>query len=268
MTAAVRFAQMRLALMFLTRLPVGQLSDPAPSLLEARWAFPLVGLLVGLCGWIAQTAALSLGLGQNLGALSALGAMALLTGALHLDGLADFADGIGGGRDKAHCLEIMRDSRLGSYGAIALIFYLACAVAGLVNFHDGAPLSGFLLVATASRLAMLVMLDWMPSARTDGLGHASSGKAISALAPGVAVTAILVIWIGTAAVFAIATMMLAAALIAWRALRRIGGQTGDVLGAAQVVSEVGGIVALSAATLSLSDGFGLGMKGWVLGLVG
>lgn len=247
MTAAARFAQIRLALMFLTRLPVGQLADPVPSLLEARWAFPLVGLLVGLCGWIAQTVALSLGLGANLGALSALGAMALITGALHLDGLADFADGIGGGRDKAHCLEIMRDSRLGSYGAIALIFCVACAVDGLANFHNGAPLSIFLLAATASRLAMLVMLDWMPPARADGLGHGSAGTAAWAWVPGVAVTTILVLWIGTVAVLALAAIILVVALIAWRAMRRIGGQTGDVLGAAQVVAEIAAIVALSAA---------------------
>lgn len=244
---ATRFAQLRLALMFLTRLPVGQLSDPAPSLLAARWAFPLVGLLVGLVGWIGQTVALSLGLGPSLGALSALGAMALITGALHLDGLADFADGIGGGRDKAHCLEIMRDSCLGSYGAIALIFCVASAVAGLANFQGGAPLNIFLLVATVSRLAMLVMLEWMPPARTDGLGHGSAGVAAWDLMPGAAVTAILVLWIGMAAVLAIAAIIVVVALVAWRALRRIGGQTGDVLGAAQVAAEVIGVVALSAA---------------------
>ncbi len=243
---AARFAQMRLALMFLTRLPVGQLADPAPSLLEARWAFPLVGLLVGLCGWGAQTVALALELSPTLGALSAWGAMALITGALHMDGLADFADGIGGGRDKAHCLEIMRDSRLGSYGAIALIFCVASATAGLANFDDGAPMAVFLLVGVSSRLAMLVMLDRMPPARADGLGHGSAGQAHLAWVPGAVATAVLVVWLGPVALYAMAAMALAACLIAWRAMRRINGQTGDVLGAAQALAEITGIVALSA----------------------
>ena len=124
-----RLDEARLALMLLTRLPVGRLKDPVPSLAEARWAYPLVGLVIGAIAWVAHHGALMLGLGPLPAALVALGAMVLVTGALHHDGLADFADGLGGGRDPDHRLEIMRDSRIGSYGALALIFDSAFTLA-------------------------------------------------------------------------------------------------------------------------------------------
>jgi adenosylcobinamide-GDP ribazoletransferase len=242
-----RVEEARLALMLLTRLPAGRLAEPAPSLADARWAYPLVGLIVGALVAAAQAGALAVGLGPLIAALLALTVAALVTGALHLDGLADFADGIGGGRDRAHALLIMRDSRIGSYGVIALVFALALAATGLADVPQETAPAVLLLAATGSRLAMLVVLDRLPPAREDGLGRSAAGTAPGAWLPGAAAVALLAVWIGPAALPALAAMGLAAFAAAHLALRRIGGQTGDVLGATQVAAEVACILALAAA---------------------
>jgi adenosylcobinamide-GDP ribazoletransferase len=242
-----RVEEARLALMLLTRLPAGRLAEPAPSLAAARWAYPLVGLVTGGLAAAAHAGALALGFGPLVAALLALTVAALATGALHLDGLADFADGMGGGRDRAHCLEIMRDSRIGSYGVIALVLALALAAAGLAEVPAGAAPAVLLLAATSSRLAMLVVLDRLPPARPDGLGRGAAGAAPRAWVPGAVAVALLSLWTGPAAIPALAAMAVAAAAAARLALRRIGGQTGDVLGATQVLAEVTCILALAAA---------------------
>jgi adenosylcobinamide-GDP ribazoletransferase len=242
-----RVEEARLALLLLTRLPAGRLAEPAPTLAAARWAYPLVGLVVGALAAAAQAGALAVGLGPVAAAVLALAVAALVTGALHLDGLADFADGIGGGRDRAHALLIMRDSRIGSYGVIALFFALGLAVAGLADMEPGMAPAALLLAATGSRLAMLVVLDRLPPAREDGLGRSASGTAPGAWIAGAVAVGLLAAWIGPASIPALLAMALAALAVSRLALRRIGGQTGDVLGATQVTAEVACILALSAA---------------------
>ncbi len=236
----------RLALMLLTRLPAGQLDDPAPSLAQARWAFPLVGIPVAIIGWGVQAGGASMGLPPLAAAILALGAMVLATGALHHDGLADFADGIGGGRDRARRLEIMRDSRIGSYGVLALIFAIALQMASLLGFDGGAPLVAFTFIAIGSRLAMVVLIDWMPPARPDGMGSLAAGGAWNSVLPGAIALVALAPLLGLQAVVAVAAMAIAALVVALLAQRKIGGQTGDVLGAAQLSADVAGWLALAA----------------------
>lgn len=243
-----RIDQMRLAAMMLTRVPMGRLTDPAPSLTEARWAFPVVGLPLGLAAWGAFAGATALCLPPLAAALVALGTLATLTGGLHHDGFADFADGMGG-RDRAHRLEIMRDSRVGSYGVIALIFAVSLAASGL----SALPLSawaGFVLVSVFSRVAMLVLLDTLPPAREDGLGRlaAEAGPALPwrVWLPGIILTGGVVLLSGPAALAVLAAMALAALIVARQARRALGGQTGDVLGAAQLASETVGWLTLAA----------------------
>lgn len=233
-----RLNEARLALMFLTRLPVGTLKGDPPTLAEARWAYPLVGLFVGLVGWAVHHGGLALGLAPWPAAVLTLGAVALLTGGLHHDGLADFADGVGGGRDKDHCLEIMRDSRIGSYGVLALIFAVALAAGALSAFTGGAPLALFLLAGVASRFAMLAVLELVPPARAEGLGHSSSGRASGTWAPGLITLALCALVSGAAALPVLIGAGGAAFCVAMVSRRRIDGQTGDVLGAVQLISEV------------------------------
>lgn len=244
-----RLCEVRLAMMMLTRLPMGQLPAPVPSMAEVRWAFPLAGVPVALLGWGAFVAGGALGLPPLAAALMALAAMAALTGGLHHDGLADFVDGMGG-RDRAHRLEIMRDSRIGSYGVLALLFAVALSASALSELPATAW-AGVLLVATASRFAMLIVLDRLPAARADGLGHMAikdrQGPQWTVWLPAALLCLILSLVVGWAALPVLMTISLAGLFIAWRARHLLGGQTGDVLGAVQLTSETAGLLVLSAA---------------------
>ena len=167
-----RIAEVQVAFMLLTRLPAGRLEGVAPELSAAKWAFPLAGLVVGgsLAGvYIAMN---SLGLPAELAAILALGAGMMMTGGLHEDGLADFADGFGGGQTKDQKLAIMKDSRVGSYGVLALLLVIAARIMALAALP--ATLQSLILLislAMMSRLMMVVYLNWLPSARAEGLGH-------------------------------------------------------------------------------------------------
>ena len=243
---ARRLSEARLALMLLTRIPAGQLAEPVPGLEAARWAFPLVGVLTGALGWAAFALARQLGLGAELAAVLAFGALALVTGGLHLDGLADFTDGFGG-RDRARRLEIMRDSRIGSYGVVALIVVSAAQV--LAMAQAGGDFAAFLLAGVLSRFAMLALLVWLPPARADGMGRAAAGRASAVLVPGAVLGVALMLFSGGAGLPALVAGGLAAGFVGLSAKRRLGGQTGDVLGAAQILSEIAIWLVLAARAL-------------------
>jgi adenosylcobinamide-GDP ribazoletransferase len=241
---ARRMAEARLALMLLTRLPVGRLAEPAPGLAEARWAWPLAGLAVGAAGWAAFAGAQALGLPTAAAAWLALGAGALVTGALHEDGLADWADGAGAGGDRARRLEIMADSRIGSFGVVALILSFGLRAAALAALAPG--LAAFLAMAVASRAAMLALQEALPPARPGGLGAQASGRGGWRGALGLALGLAALLALGAPGLAAGLAMALAAAALGRHALARLGGQTGDVLGAGQQVAEIAGWLALLA----------------------
>jgi len=252
-----RLAEAQVALMLLTRLPAGQLraGAPVPSLGQAAWAYPLVGILVGALGAGSFAAALGLGLPVSMAAVLAVAVCVLATGGLHEDGLADLADGFGGGQDAARKLDIMRDSRIGSYGAMALIFALLLrvqALAWVAGVDLALALAALLALEAGARGGLAAMLRIMPPARAQGLGHmaaqVSALRAAAALAlGGGAVLAGVGLFAGIgAAGFVLGAMALAQVAISWLALRQIGGQTGDVLGAAQQVSVLAGWLVLAA----------------------
>ncbi|MCR9275094.1 MULTISPECIES: adenosylcobinamide-GDP ribazoletransferase [Mameliella] len=242
-----RIDELRLGMMMLTRLPMGRLDDPAPTLAQARWSFPLAGLPLGLGAWAILAGLQALSLPPLATGFAVLAVLAALTGGLHHDGFADFADGMGG-RDRAHRLEVMRDSRVGSYGVIAMILATGLGASAL-SALPAAAWAGLLLVSTASRLAMLVLLDLMPPARHDGLGQMAATDRIAApwrvWLPGGLLTLCAALATGMAALPVLIAMMLAAAWVAWRARKLLGGQTGDVLGAAQLSSETAGWLVLA-----------------------
>lgn len=226
-----RLAELQVAVMLLTRLPAGEIKGEAPDLASARWVFPFVGGLIGLMTWSVYAGALTLGAPPAVAALLALAGLALVTGAVHLDGLADYADGIGGGRDKAHALEIMRDSRVGTYGVLALIM-----VAGLWTASVAAASPGvitFVGAAVLSRASMTALQDMLPPAREDGMARIAAGDSSAARAVLVILfAAALLLWL-----VPLIACITTTALVAYQARKKIGGQTGDVLGAAQVLSE-------------------------------
>lgn len=243
-----RLAELRAALMLLTRLPVWPGEAP-PALSRALWAFPPAGLAVGAVAALVWSAAVALGLPGAMSAILAVTALAMATGGLHEDGLADCADGFWGGRDPARRLEIMRDSRIGSYGALALVLSLALRVSGMVAAGAGAGLAMLVLSGT-SRAAPAVLLAALPPARSDGLGRRAAGGPGEAL-PGALIAAglggLCLLPLGVATALAVAMAMVGAVtVLALIARARIGGQTGDVLGAGQQIAEIAGWITIAA----------------------
>jgi adenosylcobinamide-GDP ribazoletransferase len=230
------------AFMLLTRLPVGAFSCRAVPPGQGAWAWPLVGVAIGVIGSVVFWGTSAAGLPPALAAIWSVAATVLATGGLHEDGLADTADGLGGGRTRERKLDIMRDSRIGGFGALALILSVTTrATAFAVLASPWAVAGASICAAVAGRAAMLGLLLALKPARPDGLAaplgdtpkpRAMAGLALAALVVGLPG--------GFAALAAAATAALA---IGWIARRQIGGYTGDVLGAAEQLAEC---VALTA----------------------
>jgi adenosylcobinamide-GDP ribazoletransferase len=240
MSLRPRLAEFQIAVMLLTRLPAGRISGTAPGMAASSWAWPLAGALVGGIAAMIFAVACALGLPAEISALLALAAGILATGGMHEDGLADMADGCGGGRDRAQKLEIMRDSRIGSYGVLALLVSVGLRVAGMAAL--GAPavvVPALIALAMASRAALPLWLALLPPARTDGLGHGAArpkaGTVALALILGQAGWLLLPAgcWLPVAA-----AVVFGGAIASLIALRQLGGQTGDALGAAQQGAEI------------------------------
>jgi len=240
-----------LAYGFLTRLPVPDRPAAAPGGLgRALRLAPLVGLVVGtlggLVGWIAMA---GLGLPPWPAALLILAATVWVTGALHEDGLADVADGWGGGGDRSRKLDIMRDSRIGTYGVLALILSMGLRAAALAALAGPEAITAALIAAHClSRgvlpLAMLVLVP----VRDHGLAAAAGRPAPPDAALGLGLgllLAVLASGIAIGLVFALAALA-AAAVTGILAVRQIGGYTGDVLGAVQQAAEVAVLLAAVA----------------------
>lgn len=234
--------QLHLAAVFLTRLPMPRLPDPCPTVGGSLWAFPLVGAaLGGLAGglvWGAQ----EVGLPAAVAAVLGFALLAWVTGALHEDGLADLADGFGGGGDRARKMEILRDSRIGSYGVVALVLAFGLRLAVVAALPPLAALGALVASQALGRAMIPLAMVLIPAARTDGLG-ASAGRP-----PLVTVGVALAIGIvaGQGSLLALAAALASCWLISRLAKRQIGGYTGDVLGTVALGGELAVLVALSA----------------------
>jgi len=161
---------------------------------------------------------------------------------MHEDGLADMADGFGGGQTRARKLEIMRDSRIGSYGVMALILSVALHVTLIARLDNPAlVVPAALGLSMASRAMLPFWLARMPAARADGLGHGAAQVPATCVYVAVALGlfGVLPLGFGVGAVI-FAGVVVATALVAALALRQIGGQTGDVIGAMQKLAELSG----------------------------
>lgn len=227
----------------LTRLPVPA-AAPRP---DGAWAWPVAGAAVGGLAALAAAFGAALGLPPPLAAVLALMAGTLATGGLHEDGLGDCADGFWGGRDKAQRLAIMKDSRIGSYGALALMLTVLFRWQAVTAILSGGHWPLLIAAAALSRAPMAAISALMPNARGSGLSQ-SLGRPTpraAALTAGAA----LVLAVAEAGPAAIAMAVAAAAggaLVALTARAKIGGQTGDVLGASQQVAEAAALAAAVA----------------------
>ena len=234
-----RLAEFAEAFALLTRLPVHRLPLPrvrAPS--EAVWAYPIVGAVVGAIGGGVYWFTHWLSCPPALAALCALVAVILVTGAMHEDGLADFADGLAG-NTKERSLSIMRDHQIGTYGVIALVLSLAIrATAIAIIAGPRAVMAALIAADAASRLSAVLIMAALPPARRDGLSASvgSPTARLAAIALGLTFVTTWLLPFGVALLM-ILSAVVTAVVLGRVALVRLGGQTGDVLGAASQLCE-------------------------------
>ena len=241
---------LKISVLFSTRLPLAHsFAVTGPDIARASWALPLAGALVGLLGAIAYWLAHAAGLPPLPASALALAATLVATGCLHEDGLADTADGFGGGASRERKLEIMRDSRIGSYGACALMLSLLLRGSALASLAEPALAAGALIAANASARATMPVLMWLvPHTRADGLS-ADAGRPPAASVAAAVVFGVLALGLGLNLGAIVAALLLVAvvACAAWLSREQIGGQTGDVVGALEQVSEIAVLLVAAAA---------------------
>lgn len=248
-TSEFQLRDVAAALGLLSRLPVRiDGAWAAARGAAAAWAYPLVGLVLGLIAAIVVSVLGWLGLPSALLAGATLLLLIMMSGALHEDGLADCADGFWGGMDRDRRLAIMKDSRIGAYGVLALIIALGWRwVALAAAFDMGAFWVAIVVPAVVSRAAMVWVMQALPHARDTGLsqsvGRPTRSVALAAVALAGVIGAVLlgisIVWV--ALVSAAVTLAVCAV-----ARAKIGGQTGDVLGATQQIVEIAALTVLIA----------------------
>jgi len=239
--------------LFLTRLPFRPKGGVGSNdLADAGRAYPVIGLLVGAFAGSALMLASELDLHPLACAFIGLALAALVTGGLHEDGLADVADGFGGGHDRESKMRIMRDSRIGAFGVLALIFSVGLRAA-LLSGLPGPGLAAAALVGAAilSRAVLPTLMVFVPLARTDGLAANAGRPEPLTLVLALIVGAVLAApFIGiTATLVGGLAALAAAALLGLVARRQIGGYTGDVLGGAQQLAEITVLMTVGAFAL-------------------
>jgi adenosylcobinamide-GDP ribazoletransferase len=244
------FDDFAIATAVLTRLPVGAAVSADGTIGAAGWAFPLVGAGIGALAALAFLFAELLGLGPAPAAFLALAASIVITGAFHEDGLADTADGLIGGHDREQKLTIMRDSRHGTYGVLAIVLSIGLRAAALGSI--GGPIHAGLALLAAhsfSRGALPAAMHLLEPARADGLG-AMAGRPSRAVAAAALAVGVLIAVATLGPATGLVAMILASGAVALAALlarRQIGGYTGDVLGAFQQTGEIVMLLVAAAA---------------------
>jgi adenosylcobinamide-GDP ribazoletransferase len=241
---------LRIGISLCTRLPVGPSAPVGEGdIARASWTFPIAGFLVGLAGALVYWLAVRFNVAPQPAAALALATTMLLTGAMHEDGLADTADGLGG-KTREQKLEIMRDSRIGTFGACALAISLLLRWSTISDIAEPHFVAVALIAAhVAARATLPAFMRLVPAARSDGLssdaGRPPTPSVIAAL---ILCVICLLFALGVRGTL-IALVMLAFAglLLARLATNRFGGQTGDVLGAMEQLGEAA--ILLVAASL-------------------
>lgn len=234
--------------MLLTRIPVPATiqSTSTPDLKRSLWTYPLVGTVVSGSGAAVLYAATALGLPMTAAVLLAMASTIWLTGAFHEDGLADMADGLGGGQTVEKKLEIMHDSRLGTYGTATLVMVLLLKATILSSLTISQAIIGMVATGALSRMGIVLLLWILPPARPESLatvaGKPGPAALVVALATGISIAFVCGGYsMGGVVITGTLIGTLFTGLLAYR---QIGGFTGDVLGASQQISELVGLLAL------------------------
>ncbi|MDN0194682.1 adenosylcobinamide-GDP ribazoletransferase [Streptomyces sp. S.PNR 29] len=249
---------LRFAFGTLTVLPVGVTRWDRPAARAGMLCAPLAGLVVGTGAAAAGLLLLFLGSGPLLAAVATAAVPAVLTRGLHLDGLADTADGLGSGKPAEDALRIMKQSDIGPFGVLTLVLVLLAQVAALARAYDGSWARGALaavVAATVARLALtLAARSGIPAARPEGLGAAVAGAvpvpgavgaALAVAGAAAALSALLGPYGLVRTALAVVLSVAAAELLLRRCTRRFGGVTGDVFGALAETAATTALVVLA-----------------------
>ncbi|WP_170331138.1 adenosylcobinamide-GDP ribazoletransferase [Ruegeria arenilitoris] len=238
-----------LALVLLTRLPLPRLPEKIfARQADSAWAFPVVGMVVGLLACAVGWVSMALGLPALVAAILLTTTLVISTGAMHEDGLADTADGLWGGFARERRLEIMKDSHIGAYGVLTLIFSQLMRIALIAALLTAGAYGAILAACVLSRAFMPVLMSALPNARNSGLSHSVGGPRGATVAVGLALAVSCAVFLmGSGAALPALVAALAVAVLAWVAKAKIGGQTGDILGASQQLAELTFVTAAVAA---------------------
>ena len=235
------------ALSLLTVLPTPELTGPwrGPA---AAWAWPLAGLAVALLAWLLGAILAALALPPGVVAAAVLAVLALLTGGLHEDGLGDSADGLFGGRSRERRLEIMKDSRVGSFGLLAVLLVTLARWSALVALLEQGHMGGGLIAAAMlARACLPGLMVGLPAARPGGLGASAGVPQLATVLLGLGLALVgALLAAGWAALVAAVMAGLTALPVAALARARIGGHTGDILGASLLLAETVALATLAA----------------------
>ena len=242
------------AFLLLTRIPVKWhrfSEDTPPDFVSALWTYPLVGLVVGGLAGIIAWGGTALSLPPMVTAVLTLLTLAMLTGAMHEDGLADLADGFGGGGTPERKAEIMHDSRIGSYGVTGLCLATAARIAllmALFNLFQGWQLALIIaIIAAGTRYQVLWLLRLFPLSDFAKLGQMTAKPSPGALAIGAVIVFGPIYWLlgPMANLMVIAVTMFVSLWVGRLAIRQIGGLTGDVMGASIIFAELAIMIAIT-----------------------
>ena len=242
--------ELPLAISFLTILPVIDQRPASDDTVAASFAwFPIVGFLIGLAlageDWL-----LAHFFAQVIRSVLIIVSLTVVTGAVHLDGLADTADALGGGRDRERALDILRDSRVGSFGASAIFFDLTLKILALSTLAGHRRYSALIVAPMLARWAMLLVATGLPYLRSSGSGATLlSGEISSTRTAVVAVfTLAVMLMLGALRTTALATAAAIAIVFAMRLFYRrwLGGVTGDLIGACGELVEIAVLVTIAS----------------------
>ncbi|WP_193336467.1 adenosylcobinamide-GDP ribazoletransferase [Devosia beringensis] len=244
-----------MALRFFSRLPTGDSPHQKPDLNRIAMALPLASLVIGIGPAALLVGGTLLGLPAYFVAALAVGAMVLVSGAMAEDALADAADGLFGGHSPARRLEIMKDSRHGTYGVAALCLFILLRVTGLGAVAAISPLAAgaiWLAASIVGRSGALWLAVALPAARPDGISAAAGVVSGRSFAVGAVFAVLLAFVLGGPATNMLALGFVLVATLAviagWTALckRLVGGQSGDLIGALGGLVEIAALAALMA----------------------
>jgi adenosylcobinamide-GDP ribazoletransferase len=245
---AGKITEIRLAAGFLTILPVLPRSGAAPEALAASFGwFPLIGFALGAM-LVADNFLLTPLFGDALAAILLVLTLTVLTGAVHLDALADTADALSAGSDRRRALEIMRDSRIGTFGAVAIVFFLALEMVALATMGEARRAAALWLAPGLARWAMLAVSWRVDYLRAEGAGTALLGSGDDrnlALASAIAaIGALPILSLRVVVAYLVAAALAVALRAAYR--RWLGGVTGDLIGAAGELVAVAVLLVMAA----------------------